>query len=318
MKQGNRVVFCTISIVLGMSMITGCTEEAEERMTEALAAIDEEDTGAPRDLRSMPTVEVLDGVLVATPPPGMRVLVEVIYEDGHMELVDVTTSEDGEVETRNHGAEWGLAAPMPATDACPTKCADDRSSLTGHHWQGTLAWSYRDANRPAALDKQATIAALAHGASGPPSARDACGLDDSVGAAHAYLGETNTAPNIVVQGDEVLCGSTDGHNVVGWADLPGGTLGVTCTWSYASGRAAESDMLYDTGVSWYTGNTAPAGCAAQFSLRGVATHEFGHAFGLGHAPGNSCNLTMYPSTWPCNDGARRFGLGDVQGLESIY
>jgi predicted Zn-dependent protease len=77
-------------------------------------------------------------------------------------------------------------------------------------------------------------------------------------------------------------------------------------------------MLYDSGVAWYAGNTKPAGCWNQFSLRGVATHEFGHAFGLDHSPGDSCNLTMYPSTGPCNDGARSFGLGDVEGLESIY
>lgn len=321
MKQGNRVVFCAISIVLGMSTITGCTGEVEEGMNEALAATEEVvevDMGAPRDLRSMPTVEVLDGVLVATPPPGMRVLVEVIYEDGQMELVDVSTSEDGEVATRHHGEEFGLVAPMPATEACPSKCSDERSALTGHHWEGTLSWRYRDANRPGSLDKEATIAALQNGASGPPAARDACGLADGVTATHAYQGETNTAPNITVSGDEILCASTDGNNVVGWGNLPGGTLGVTCTWSYGSGQAAESDMLYDTGVSWYTGNTAPTACSSQFSLRGVATHEFGHAFGLGHAPGDSCNLTMYPSTWPCNDAARRFGLGDIEGLESLY
>jgi len=317
MRQGNRVVLGPICIVLGMSTITGCVE-LEEGVTGALATIDEDEVGASFDLRAAPPVEVLDGVSVAMPPPGMTVLVEVIYADGQMELVDVSTSDEGEVAMRHHDDSFGLVAPTPDTEACPSKCSDDRSALTGHHWEGTLSWSYRDANRPASLDKSATIAALANGASGPPTARDACGLDDGVGASHTYLGETDVAPNITVGNGDIMCANTDGKNVVGWGSLPGGTLGVTCTWSYNSGQAAESDMLYDTDVSWYTGNTAPAGCSSHFSLRGVATHEFGHAFGLGHAPGDSCNLTMYPSTWPCNDGARRFGLGDIEGLESLY
>lgn len=320
MRRTIRVMSMVAAGVLGVGTIAGCDGDAEGEPGEVLeAGAIEGEEGNPDDLRATPAIEVLDGVAVATPPPGMRVLVEVIYEDGHMELADVSTDDDGEVALRLHGDEWGLVAPTPAAEACPTECSDDRTNLTGHHWTTTLSWRYRDAGRPAALDMQATIAAFGYGASGPPMARDACGLADAVSASQAYLGATNIAPNITVgAGGSVLCGNTDGQNVIGWSNIPGGTLGVTCTWSYGSGQAVESDMLYDSGVAWYTGNTAPAGCWNQFSLRGVATHEFGHAFGLDHSPGDSCNLTMYPSTGPCNDGARSFGLGDVEGLESIY
>lgn len=316
MRSVIRVAMTKAAIVL-VGAAAGCGDvEGEE--PEAIEAI-ERDEGNPDDLDAAPVIEVLDGLAVATPPPGMRVLVEVIYEDGHMELADVSTRDDGEVALRFHGDEWGLVAPTPATEACPSECSDDRMSLTGHHWTSTLSWKYRDTGRPASLDMAATIAAFGYGASGPPAARDACGLADAVSATQSYLGATNIAPNITVgAGGSVVCGSIDGHNVVGWASIPGGTLGVTCTWSYGSGQAVESDMLYDSGVAWYTGNTAPNGCWNQFSLRGVATHEFGHAFGLDHSPGDSCNLTMYPSTGPCNDAARSFGLGDVEGLESIY
>jgi hypothetical protein len=317
MRRAIRVMMTGAATGLVLGVVGGCGEvEGEE--PEALEAI-ERDEGNPDDLRTVPVVELLDGVAVATPPPGMRVLVEVIYEDGRMELADVSTDDDGEVALRFHDDEWGLVAPTPTTEACPSKCTDDRSSLSGHHWTTTLSWRYRDAGRPAALDMAATVAALRHGASGPPMARDACSLPDAVSATQSYLGSTNTAPNISVNGaGDILCASTDGNNVIGWSNLPGSTLGVTCTWSYNTGQAVESDMLYDSSVPWYTSNTAPAGCWNQFSLRGVATHEFGHAFGLGHSPGDSCNLTMYPSTGPCNDGARSFGLGDVEGLESLY
>ncbi len=310
-------VVMTMAAVAALGMVTGGCSEWEGGSPDGLESI-ERDEGSPDDLRATPKVEVVDGISVVTPPPGMRVLVEVIYEDGRMELADVSTDDEGVVALRDHDDEWGLVAPTPAADACPSKCSDDRSGLTGHHWGGAISWSYRDAGRPAGLDMEETIEALRNGASGPPSARDACGLKDGVSASQSYLGTTDIAPNVTASGEDVFCDSTDGHNVVGWGNLPGATLGVTCTWSYNSGAAVESDMLYDSSVPWYTGNAAPADCSNQFSLRGVATHEFGHAFGLDHSPGDSCNLTMYPSTWPCNDRARSFGLGDVKGLESIY
>jgi hypothetical protein len=306
-----------VCVPLCFGVAVGCGE-GPDGTPEAFGELERLDhEGGPDDLRAAPAVEVLDGVSVATPPPGMRVLVEVIHEDGQMELADVSTDDDGVVALRYHD-DMGLVAPSSDTAVCPSKCADARGSLTGHHWSGALAWRYRDVGRPAALTKLATLSAFGHGASGPPAARDACGLADNVTASQTYLGETNTAPGITVGGGGITCASFDGNNIVGWGDLPGGTLGVTCTWSYVDGEAGDSDMLYDNAVGWYTGNTAPAGCGNQFSLRGVATHEFGHAYGLGHSPGDSCGLTMYPATWPCNDGPRDFGLGDVSKLEALY
>jgi hypothetical protein len=316
MRRRSKVVLTAAMAVSWPGLGAGCSE-VEDGATEAIEAI-ERDEELVDELRATPMVEVLDGVSVATPPPGMHVLVEVIYEDGRMELVDVSTDDEGVVALRFHDEEWGLVAPTPTAEACPSKCTDARGNLGGHHWTGALSWKYRDTGRPAALGKAATIAAFGDGAAGPPAARNGCGLPDLASATQSYLGETGTAPSISVGAGGIGCGSTDGHNVVGWANIPGNTLGVTCTWSYANGQAVESDMLYDSGVSWYTGSTAPAGCWNQFSLRGVATHEFGHAFGLGHSPGDSCNLTMYPSTGACNDMARNFGLGDVQELEALY
>lgn len=273
------------------------------------------------DLLVPRVVDVLDDITVVVPPSGTRVSIEVIYDDGRMELVDVWSDEDGEVQLRypdHPDHEWGLVAPPPVAAACPTDCADDRMNLSGFYWNNHLRWRYRDDGRPVALDKTATISAFSYGVSGPTSARDTCGLDDNIDIGSIYEGETVTEPSISVVGNVISCTGSDGVNVIGWADLPGNVLGVTCTASNADGIATGTDMLYDNATVWYTGSTAPAGCSGKYSLRGVATHEFGHAFGLGHSSGDSCNLTMYPSIDACSDGEHSLGLGDVLGLESLY
>lgn len=279
---------------------------------------DEDELGERADLVDGGAVEVLDGISVVTPPPGMRVAVEVIYEDGHMELIDVATDDEGRVGLHDLDQEWGLVAPAPAAAACPSECVDNRMSLTGWHWGGPLRWRYRDSGRPVGLSKMSALTAFKEGAAAGPSVQDGCGLADNVSAVQVYMGETNAAPGITVVGGAIICSAYDTQNVVGWTDLPDGVLGVACTWaSIATGVAGGSDMLFDNVFGWYAAR-APAGCSDQFSLRGVATHEFGHAYGLGHSPGDSCNLTMYPSTGPCNDGMRTYGLGDVLGLEAVY
>lgn len=300
-----------VSCWLGGTLGCGGEQDGEHGFSELEPS---ESVEAERDGGSV--VEVLDGVTVVVPPPGMRVAAEVIYDDGRMELVEVA-NDDGRVSVRYHDEQWGLVAPPPAVARCPDECLDDRHSLNAYHWSGVLAWRYNDAGRPAGHSRAAVVRALVHGAEGLPSARNVCGIADEVRAAQAYLGETVVAPTIGVAGGVISCSPSDGHNVVGWEDLPNNTLGYACTWSSA-GEAFESDILLDNVHPWYTGDTAPPGCFDQFSLRGVVTHEFGHAFGLGHSPGNSCNLTMYPSIPPCIDDRNDLGLGDVLGLEAHY
>ena len=69
---------------------------------------------------------------------------------------------------------------------------------------------------------------------------------------------------------------------------------------------------YDWTTHWRTG------CASSWSIRAVATHEFGHAFGLAHVTLLHPNQTMSPLILPCQNSQATLGRGDVLGLRAKY
>jgi hypothetical protein len=108
--------------------------------------------------------------------------------------------------------------------------------------------------------------------------------------------------------------TNDGINLVMFRNASSGSaLATTYTW-YSGTRLLDADIVFwDAGFQFYTGTT---GCSGGFYIEDVATHEFGHALGLGHSAVGSA--TMYPSISTCSQGSRLLDADDIAAVLSLY
>lgn len=108
--------------------------------------------------------------------------------------------------------------------------------------------------------------------------------------------------------------SNDGRSVIVFRNASDGSaVGATYTWSW-NGDLIEADVVFwDGGFTFFTGST---GCSGGIYVEDVATHELGHAIGLGHS--DQPDAAMYPSTGWCSQEWRTLSSDDIAGLRSLY
>jgi hypothetical protein len=93
----------------------------------------------------------------------------------------------------------------------------------------------------------------------------------------------------------------------------GSAIATTYTW-FSGTRMIEADMVFwDGGFQFFTGSS---GCSNGFYIEDVATHEFGHALGLGHSTVGSA--TMYPSISTCSQQSRSLDPDDIAAVLALY
>ncbi len=140
------------------------------------------------------------------------------------------------------------------------------------------------------------IAAVQQGA-------DAWGQQSGANFRYAYAGTTSISTN-----------SNDGKNVVMFRNASnGGTIATAYTW-WSGGSIIDADVVFwDAGFQFHTGTS---GCSGGMYIEDVATHELGHALGLGHSAVGSA--TMYPSIGWCAQTGRQLDPDDIAGVEALY
>jgi hypothetical protein len=180
-------------------------------------------------------------------------------------------------------------------------------------WTTSYSWRFRVSSTPDGITKAGAARALKSAMRNITEARNECGFEDRVDAEAFYFGDTSRKPGVTASG---RCGDRDEFNVVGFGRMPDGIAGLTCVWSY-DGRILEADVRLDAGTRWAT---SLAGCHLESMLEAVATHEFGHVFGMGHvSEANHGRLTMSTRLdGLCNNQESMLGKGDIRGLEQLY
>ena len=309
------------------------------------AAVEPQEVGEPQDTLALDSVEAtarpelsaglsvdLAGVGVVAPEVGHGVFAEVLFDNGETRSIILETSldgrvlelapiahiaHDGDLDEDAEGDEvMGQAGstviPIPGALA---PCKDTSYSLNPYKVVGPLQWYFNAGSTPKDNSKSAVGAKLIAAANNIVTSRNSCKMADQVSATHQYMG-TTTAPAQITNTAQCQPAG-NGLNTVGFGTLPKGILGLACVY-YAGTDVVEADIRFNKSYKWYA--KKPTNCSGRYSIEGVATHEFGHVFGLGHvSESKHGNLTMSTSmNGTCQGSEVTLGRGDVLGLRVKY
>lgn len=268
------------------------------------------------------TVHREAGVSLRVQPPGVTVWGEALRADGDSVIVGLSSDPDGRTSvlhrpTPHHDHDLDHAAASAsvfAAAAATGPCLDGAHLTYGHRWGKSYRWRIKASTSPGNLRWAGVITAVKNAAINVTAAHNNCNQADRVGAQQTFLGGTKRATGI---GATSGCGRPDGVNVVAFGNLAGGDLAMTCWWTLG-GKVVEADVkLNKVEYRWVV--NVPRRCSRRYSIEAVATHEFGHVFGLGHvSEATHPTLTMSPTIRSCQRSETTLGLGDLRGLEKKY
>jgi hypothetical protein len=281
------------------------------------------------------------GVGVTVPPPGQGVTgagvgdpsAEVVPQDNQF---GVETALDGTITmkfvgrgvpheladeegTQGAGAETtGLVTAASASDSeCTVEYRD-----TQYHENDVQYWRFNPNSTDSSITGAQAIEAIRRGAYNMTYTYSDCSPNwgnEKYRATASYLGTTTLRSNL----SGTTCGGSDGESTRDFGNLNNTYyLAWTCVFHNTVTREIQStDMRFDSGNEWDGLDSGCSTASNQWDLVAVATHEWGHAFGVWHVgeDGAGKYLTMSPElTGPCITRERTLGRGDWMAWVDLY
>jgi len=141
------------------------------------------------------------------------------------------------------------------------------------------------------------------------------------GAFEAWRAAEPAAPGFTVDttGPMVTRQTANRHTDVLFGSTPGSAIAVTYTWRWSDGQY-ESDTVFSSRLAWRNLGAEDDGCYETqpfYDLQNIATHEFGHIYGLDH-PGDDRFATMYSYGYTGETLKRSLAPSDSAGITSLY
>jgi hypothetical protein len=196
--------------------------------------------------------------------------------------------------------------PAPAT----ANCTDDDPSAYGETYALT-GWTTEGLDGKAHLNV-ATV----------PSSVASSATSDLQAAFVAWSGASGAsgAPAFTVVTDGAVRRETANRQVdVLFGRTPGSAIAVTYTWRWSDGKY-ESDIVLSNRLAWADIADDGTGCnesVVAYDFQGIATHEIGHLYGLGHPAGDRF-ATMYAYGYTGETLKRTLATSDTNGITTLY
>lgn len=253
-----------------------------------------------------------DGVTLAFPEAGQGIALSTLNSDGSEQDFEVVNLPGDTFRIEEHSDNLARSRAGLEQRNRPNGCSSGAYSLTGWKVFGTLGFTINGRSIPSYLNDKAAITDIRRGGAHITNVHNPCGIGDGVGAKILYKGQTRSQTDAHISG----CSSGDGRSVVGFGPLRDAVARACTYFSSSSGfdRVTSSDIRFNTNKRFFT--SLSGGCSTAHSLEGVATHERGHTFGLGHT--SSLGQTMYSISPRCSNSLASLGRGDSLGLNRIY
>jgi hypothetical protein len=210
------------------------------------------------------------------------------------------------------------SARIPATDAA---CGQSNYALLpgAPRWRTTLYWHYNQSTASrAGLDGSVTQSDISAGNYNMTMGINNCGFSQNGFGAHGHYSGTTSKYANIDPGGNCTNNFPDGQNTVSWGPLNNTGVAFDCSIAHTDGTMYESDIYL--GSNQAIVDNIPANCIdyGNRDLQTVATHEWGHAYGLNDVYSSSSSaLVMYSPQLPCYQ-RRHLGKGDYDGMAYLY